>query len=108
MPTGKNGKHEGGGRHGPGRSSSRKNVSAGLLLYRRTTAATLEVFLAHPGGPFWANKDDGAWTIPKGLLDDGEEPLAAALREFQEETGLTPTAPYLPLGTRQADPWMGV
>ena len=60
--------------------------SAGLLMYRRG-AHGLELFLAHPGGPFWAKKDDGAWTIPKGLIDDGEDALAAARREFAEETG---------------------
>ena len=60
-------------------------ISAGILLYRRTSE--LEVFLVHPGGPFWARKDDGAWTIPKGELSAGEDPLVAALREFTEETG---------------------
>lgn len=58
----------------------------------------MEVFLAHPGGPFWKNRDEGAWTIPKGLIQPGEEPLAAACREFDEETGITPTGPFLPLG----------
>jgi predicted NUDIX family NTP pyrophosphohydrolase len=76
----------------------RPDVSAGLLLYRRT-AGGLEVFLAHPGGPFWAKRDAGAWTIPKGVLNPGEEPLAAACREFEEETGLAPTGPFLPLGS---------
>jgi len=60
--------------------------SAGILLYRRRPAG-LEVLLAHPGGPFWARRDAGAWTIPKGAIDEGEEPFAAALREFREETG---------------------
>lgn len=60
--------------------------SAGLLLYRRRDGA-LEVFLVHPGGPFWKNKDAGAWTIPKGAANPGEAPLAAAIREFAEETG---------------------
>jgi predicted NUDIX family NTP pyrophosphohydrolase len=64
-------------------------VSAGLLLYRLRDG-TLEVLLAHPGGPFWARRDDGAWTIPKGELDAGEEPLAAAYREFAEELGAPP------------------
>jgi predicted NUDIX family NTP pyrophosphohydrolase len=73
-------------------------ISAGLLLFRRT-AAGLEVFLAHPGGPFWANKDDGAWTIPKGLVDDGEDLLAAARREFEEETGFRPQGPFHSLGS---------
>ena len=61
--------------------------SAGILLYRRRGAA-LEVFLAHPGGPFWTRRDDGAWTIPKGEIDEGEDPLAAAKREFTEEIGV--------------------
>jgi predicted NUDIX family NTP pyrophosphohydrolase len=73
-------------------------ISAGLLLYRRGGDG-LEVFLAHPGGPFWTHKDAGAWTIPKGLIEPGEEPLAAALREFEEETGLRPQGPFLPLGS---------
>jgi predicted NUDIX family NTP pyrophosphohydrolase len=60
--------------------------SAGLLLYRLRDGA-LEVFLVHPGGPFWAKKDEGAWTIPKGELSPGEDSSAAALREFSEETG---------------------
>jgi predicted NUDIX family NTP pyrophosphohydrolase len=77
---------------------SKANISAGLLLFRRTSGA-LELFLAHPGGPFWKNKDEGAWTIPKGLIDEGEDPLSAACREFHEETGLEPTGPYLPLGS---------
>ncbi|MFA5111208.1 MAG: NUDIX domain-containing protein [Desulfobaccales bacterium] len=63
-------------------------LSAGLLLYRRRRGI-LEVFLVHPGGPFWAAKDVGAWSIPKGEYGPGEEPLAAARREFQEETGFT-------------------
>ena len=60
--------------------------SAGLLLYRESRGL-IEVLLVHPGGPFWARKDDGAWSIPKGEFDAGEEPLAAARREFAEETG---------------------
>ncbi|HET8772563.1 MAG TPA: NUDIX domain-containing protein [Thermoanaerobaculia bacterium] len=63
-----------------------KKLSAGILLYRRRGGA-VEVFLVHPGGPFWAKKDLGAWSIPKGELDEGEDPLAAARREFTEETG---------------------
>jgi predicted NUDIX family NTP pyrophosphohydrolase len=74
------------------------NASAGLLLYRQRPHG-VEVFLAHPGGPFWKHKDAGAWTIPKGLLDAEEEPLAAAQREFEEETGIEPKGPYLPLGS---------
>ncbi len=64
----------------------RREISAGILAFRRK--ATLEVLLAHPGGPFWAKKDDGAWTIPKGLVDPGEDLAAAARREFGEETNL--------------------
>jgi predicted NUDIX family NTP pyrophosphohydrolase len=60
--------------------------AAGLLVYRGS-GAELEVFLVHPGGPFYAKKDEGVWSIPKGLFDADEEPLAAALREFEEETG---------------------
>jgi predicted NUDIX family NTP pyrophosphohydrolase len=62
-------------------------ISAGLLAFRRAPA--LEVLLAHPGGPFWARKDDGAWTIPKGVVEPGEDSAAAARREFSEETNLT-------------------
>jgi predicted NUDIX family NTP pyrophosphohydrolase len=61
-------------------------VSAGILLHRRGAAAT-EVFLVHPGGPYWARKDEAAWSVPKGLVDPGEEEFACALREFREETG---------------------
>jgi len=78
-------------------TAKRDVVSAGLLLYRRKGKA-IEVLLAHPGGPFWAKQDDGAWTIPKGLVDEGEEPLAAACREMEEETGVRPAGPFLPLG----------
>jgi predicted NUDIX family NTP pyrophosphohydrolase len=61
-------------------------TSAGIILYRRG-ARGLEVLLAHPGGPFWRNRDDGAWMIPKGMVEPGEDPAAAALREFEEEIG---------------------
>jgi predicted NUDIX family NTP pyrophosphohydrolase len=64
--------------------------SAGLLLYR--SQRVLEVMLVHMGGPFWASRDTGAWSMPKGEPEPGEEPLAAALREFAEETGLAPPA----------------
>ena len=70
--------------------------SAGLLLFRET-AAGVEVLLVHPGGPFWARKDDGAWSIPKGEFADGEEPLAAAKREFAEEVGVPPAGEFIPL-----------
>jgi predicted NUDIX family NTP pyrophosphohydrolase len=76
---------------------SRTTISAGLLLFRRL-GGRLEVFLAHPGGPFWRDRDAGAWTIPKGGVDPGEELLAAACREFEEETGVRPQPPYLSLG----------
>jgi len=70
--------------------------SAGLLLFREQVAR-LEVLLVHPGGPFYAGKDDGVWSIPKGEFADGEEPLAAAKREFEEETGGHATGDFLPL-----------
>jgi predicted NUDIX family NTP pyrophosphohydrolase len=71
--------------------------SAGLLMYRRRNR-DLEVFLVHPGGPFWARKDLGAWSIPKGEYVEGEQPLEAARREFQEETGFTALGFFLELG----------
>ena len=71
--------------------------SAGLLLFRHRYDQ-LELFLAHPGGPYWARKDAGVWTIPKGLIDEGEEPLAAARREFAEETGHAIDGDFIPLG----------
>jgi predicted NUDIX family NTP pyrophosphohydrolase len=77
-------------------------LSAGILMYRKTDAG-LEVFLVHPGGPFWAKKDLGAWSIPKGEYADGESPLEAARREFQEETGFEIAGNPVELGTvRQA------
>jgi predicted NUDIX family NTP pyrophosphohydrolase len=72
--------------------------SAGLLLFRRR-GGRLELFLAHPGGPFWANRDAGAWTIPKGVVETGEDGLATAVREFEEETGIRPSGPFVSLGT---------
>lgn len=77
---------------------TRTAVSAGLLLFRRT-GSSIEVFLAHPGGPFWARRDVGAWTIPKGVVDEGEELLDAARREFREETGIIAQPPFIPLGS---------
>ena len=71
-------------------------TSAGLLLFR-TSAGFLEVLLAHPGGPFWARKDVGAWTLPKGEVCQGEDPLAAARREFQEEVGASIDGEFIPL-----------
>jgi len=73
-----------------------KRASAGLLLYR-SAAGALEVMLVHPGGPYWARKDVGAWSIPKGEIEPGEEPLAAARREFEEETGARVDGEFLPL-----------
>ncbi len=72
--------------------------SAGLLMYRRH-GGELQVLLAHPGGPFWAHRDQGVWSIPKGELEAGEEAFEAAQREFQEETGVVPNGPYLELPT---------
>lgn len=71
-------------------------VSYGMLMFVRESGG-LSVLLVHPGGPYWRNKDDGAWSIPKGLANEGEDGLAAAQREFFEETGLTPHAPYVAL-----------
>ena len=80
------------------RPRTRPNLSAGLLLFRRTEEG-LQVFLAHPGGPFWRDREAGAWTIPKGVVDPGEELLDAAVREFGEETGIVPRPPFHPLGS---------
>lgn len=73
----------------------RTDVSAGILAFRRD-GARLELLLAHPGGPYWRNRDDGAWSIPKGLVESGDL-LACAKREFNEETGLTADGPFLTL-----------
>lgn len=73
--------------------------SAGILLWRRTAAGATEVLLGHMGGPFWARKDAGAWSVPKGEYDDTEPPLAAAVREFEEELGLP-----LPVGLDRLSP----
>lgn len=73
--------------------------SAGILLYKVTDDSGLEVWLAHMGGPFWAREDEGAWSIPKGEYDEGEDPLSVALREFGEEMGTpAPDVPLLRLG----------
>jgi predicted NUDIX family NTP pyrophosphohydrolase len=71
-------------------------LSAGLLMFR-FREGRLEVLLAHPGGPFFKNNDEGAWSIPKGEIDPDEDPLAAARREFREETGVAPSDPFIPL-----------
>ena len=73
-------------------------TSAGLLPYRLRNGC-LELLLVHPGGPFWARKDLGAWSIAKGEHAPDEDALAAARREFEEETGCAPAGPFLPLGT---------
>src|ERR1700758_4693977 len=75
--------------------SRKPDISAGLLVFRRKTE--LEVLLAHPGGPFWAKKDDGAWTIPKGVVEAGADLLAPAQREFNQETNLLADGPVLAL-----------
>jgi len=81
------------------RASGRK--SAALLVFRRTASGP-EFLLVHPGGPFWARRDDGAWSIPKGLIDPGEDELAGALREFREELGVEPPpGPYARLADRR-------
>lgn len=82
------------GEHGPHMAKR----SAGILMYRWKDRQP-ELFLVHPGGPFWARKDDGAWSIPKGLYEEGEDPLAAARREFEEETGCVPQGRLFELGT---------
>ena len=72
-------------------------MSAGILMYRRGEAGIV-VLLVHPGGPFWRSRDLGAWSVPKGELEDGEDPEAAARREFAEELGIEATGPLRPLG----------
>lgn len=73
-----------------------KKTSAGILLYRRR-GGEVEVFLVHPGGPFWAKKDLGSWSVPKGEVDEGEDPLDAARRELMEETGFAVEGELRPL-----------
>jgi predicted NUDIX family NTP pyrophosphohydrolase len=75
-----------------------------MYRHARSAAAEREVFLVHPGGPLWAKKDVGAWFIPKGEVNPGEDELSAACREFTEETGFTPSAPFLPLGRLETRP----
>lgn len=72
--------------------------SAGILLYRLSAQHVVEFFLVHPGGPYFAKKDEGSWTIPKGEIDDDEEPLAAAKREFEEEIGTKLKGRFMSLG----------
>ncbi len=73
-------------------------ISAGILLYR-TINKELEIFLVHPGGPFFKNKDEGYWSIPKGEVEKGENYLQTAIREFNEETGITATGDFIELGS---------
>jgi predicted NUDIX family NTP pyrophosphohydrolase len=75
---------------------SMPRISAGLLMYR-IHDGRLQVLLAHPGGPFFKNKDEGAWSIPKGEVETGEDLLETAMREFEEETGITPKGPFIAL-----------
>jgi len=77
-----------------------RKKSAGLLMYRRPRGV-LEVFLVHPGGPFWQKKDAGSWSIPKGEYMPGEDPLEAAKREFQEETSFKASGEFIPLTPRK-------
>lgn len=76
----------------------RPRVSAGLLMYR-VSRVELEVFIAHPGGPWFPHRDYDVWTIPKGEIEPGEETFAAALREFEEEVGIRPYGPFIELGS---------
>lgn len=78
--------------------TKRSRVSAGLLMYRMR-AGEVEVFIAHPGGPWFPNRDFDIWTIPKGELEAGEELFAAAVREFEEEVGKKPSGPFIDLGS---------
>ncbi|WP_338013166.1 NUDIX domain-containing protein [Nitrobacter vulgaris] len=79
------------------RTISSNKISAGILLFRRKRGS-IQVLLGHPGGPFWKQKDFGAWTVPKGLVDLNEDLQAAARREFEEETGYRPVGEFIPLG----------
>ena len=73
--------------------------SAGVVVFRRNRGGNIEVFLVHPGGPYWTNKERAAWSIPKGLVEDNEDPASAAQREFSEETGFSIAGPVHDLGT---------
>jgi len=73
-------------------------VSAGLVMYRRRSGE-VELLLVHPGGPLWAKKDAGAWSIPKGEVNPGDDELSTAKREFKEETGVAPEGEFIPLGS---------
>jgi predicted NUDIX family NTP pyrophosphohydrolase len=76
-------------------------TSAGILVFRNRPAAGVQVMLVHPGGPFWTKKDEGAWSIPKGLAGEGEDLLAAAQREFFEETGAVIRGEFIDLGAHK-------
>src|ERR1044071_6368327 len=78
--------------------STMPTISSGLLMYRRV-GENCQVLLVHPGGPFWKNKDLGAWTIPKGEVNEGEDLLAAAQCEFEEELGAKPLGTFVPIGS---------
>jgi predicted NUDIX family NTP pyrophosphohydrolase len=82
-----------------GVTSKRSRVSAGLLIFRRPKIDIVEVLLVHPGGPFWKNKDDGAWTIPKGEAQPEEDLQTRAQIEFEEELGIKPAGNFIPLGS---------
>jgi len=82
------------------KSSTMPKTSAGILLFRQRSSG-VEVMLVHPGGPFWAKKDEGAWSLPKGLADEGEDLIAAARREFFEETGATVSGEFIDLGAHK-------
>jgi predicted NUDIX family NTP pyrophosphohydrolase len=75
-----------------------RKQAAGILLYREK-GSSLEVFLIHPGGPYWAKKDEASWSIPKGEISEAEDPLKAAQREFQEETGFSVEGPFVSIGS---------
>lgn len=77
---------------------AKQKQSAGLVMFH-AQGGVVQVLLAHPGGPLWANKDAGAWSIPKGEVEAGEDLLEAARREFREEIGVEPTGPFVPLGS---------
>lgn len=80
------------------KNPKQSNISAGLLMFRRKNNA-VEFLLVHPGGPFWKNKDDGAWSIPKGQVEPDEDFLARAQIEFEEEIGIKPAGNWVPLGS---------
>src|SRR5438270_12019305 len=88
-----------GDHHSLPKQEKRTNISAGLLIFRRAKIDIVEFLLVHPGGPFWKNKDHGAWSIPKGQVESGEDLLARAQIEFEEEIGIKPEGDCVPLGS---------